>query len=88
MPKKSAQCNEKCMTHTVVETGESAKFIQGLLDWQSNFIADKIRSGNLESVRIPHFGIFRPKMGMVRSRGYGTRPTTTVRRPKEEENND
>lgn len=87
MPKKSPPCNEKCLTHTVVQTGESAKFIKMLLDWQAEFIADKIRSGNLESVRIPHFGIFRPKLGSVKNRGYGLKVKTTVRRPKEEDNN-
>lgn len=78
-------CNEKCLSHTVMVTGEPAKLIKQLLEWQSNFIADKMRSGSLEAVRIPHFGVFRPKMKLIAAKGYGTRPKTTTRKPKQEE---
>lgn len=78
--KKLPLCNEKCLQHTITATGESAKLINLVLDFQSSFIADKIIAGGFEAVRIAHFGNFRPKMKMLMAKGYGERPKITVRR--------
>lgn len=55
-------------------TGESKKFINDILDFHSQFIADKIKCGGFESVRIRKFGNFRPKVDKLIARGYGQVP--------------
>ena len=82
---KAPSCNEKCLSHTMMETGETAKTIRTVLEWNAEFIAGKIRTGSLESVRIPHFGIFRPKIKMIRAKGYGTPVRSTGRQLTDEE---
>lgn len=69
----------------MMETGETAKTIRMVIEWNAEFIAGKIRTGSLESVRIPHFGIFRPKLKMIRAKGYGSPVKTTTRQLTEEE---
>jgi len=71
---KSPLCNDKALAHTMAVTGESAKFIKEVLDFHSKFIADKIKIGGFESVRIWRFGNFRPKLDKIAARGHGRAP--------------
>lgn len=40
----------------------SKKEIQEVVDYQFRFTADTIKRGNLDSVRLPYFGIFKPNL--------------------------
>jgi hypothetical protein len=76
-------CNDKCIIETIVNTGESRKTIEEALDFQSKFIAEKIREGGFESVRVAHFGIFKAKLKELQWRNYyRTLPKTTTSKRK------
>lgn len=63
-------CNDKAIIETIVNTGESRKMIESIIDHNSKLIADKIKEGGFESVRIPYFGIFRAKLKQIQMRNY------------------
>lgn len=77
--KKAPLCNDAALSETIMQTGESAKFILTIVNWQSCFIASKIKEGGLDSVRIYKFGEFRPKLKRIANRGMGTRIVSTQR---------
>lgn len=72
-------CNEKAFAQTVINTGESRKTIEHVINHYSMFIADTIRAGGFESVRVPHFGIFQAKLKEIQMRNWlQTLPKSTT----------
>lgn len=63
-------CNEKCLLETVAQTGESRKLVEQVIDHSSKIVADRIREGGFEAVRIPHFGIFRAKFKQIQFKNF------------------
>lgn len=62
---RSPLCNDKVVAHTVAITGETPKFIKDLLEFHARFIAEKIKAGACESVRIRKFGTFKPRLERI-----------------------
>lgn len=63
-------CNERVITETIIETGESRKMIESVIGHQSKLIAGKIAEGGFESIRILHFGIFQAKLTSIQWKGF------------------
>lgn len=78
--KKPDICNDKVLAETMAATGESIKTIQHIINFNSAFIAARVKEGALESVRVPRFGLFRAKLEVVQWRAdRASWPKTTWR---------
>lgn len=80
---KRALCNDKAFTEAMVETGESMKLIQQVINHHMAFVAQKISEGGFESVRIAGFGIFKANLEAV-FRKNNRLPKYTERKPLKE----
>lgn len=76
---RSPACNQKVLDHTVAQTGETPQFVKSIVGFYWSFIQQKIEAGALESVRIPLFGVFRPKLNEVKHWGQGVPADRSVR---------
>ena len=74
-------CNSKAIAETIVRTGESQKAVEHAVSFYSAFTAERIREGGFESVRFPHFGIFKAKLKEIQMRNFiRSLPKTTTRK--------
>lgn len=66
---------------------EDPKKVADIINFYEKFIADTIRNGNFENVRIPHFGIFRVNLQRLKHyiESQSSPKTITAKNPPNEE---
>ena len=61
-------CNAELLDETSRTTGESMNQVRGAVNFFSSFIAKTIAEGAFDSVLVPYFGKFQPKVKEVQWR--------------------
>lgn len=59
---KQPDCNTDLITDTAKLTGESEQQVRQAVNFFTEFIADTISNGAFETVIVPYFGKFQPKV--------------------------
>jgi hypothetical protein len=65
LPSEVPVANEELYVITSRMTKANKGTVEDIIRFTGNFIADTIRSGQMQGVQIPYFGKFRPKVERV-----------------------